>query len=92
MSDADTSKLDVSKIPLDPVVKAAEQSIAAMYSVIIEAMNKDAAALLTKNGASNPPPDDSVKTLTADMISLLGTRLLATLQKADTDVGKKEKP
>jgi hypothetical protein len=79
-------------MPLSPVVKAAVQSIATLYSTAIAAMSTDAAALVAKNGASNPPPNTSVKALTADLIALLGTRLRAAFPKADTAASDSASP
>jgi hypothetical protein len=90
MSDDDPHKMDVSKIPQDPVVKVAEQAIAEMFSAATGAMSKDATALLARNGAANPPPDMGVKALTAEMIALLGASLRAVLAKAGP--GKSAKP
>jgi len=84
MSNGDPPQPDVSKIPLAPVVKAAEQSIAKLYDAAVEAMSADAAALLAKNGASNPPPAKDLKTLTADMIARLEANLRTVFPKADT--------
>lgn len=87
MGNEDPSKADAPKIPLSPVVKAAEQSIADMYSAAIDAMKDDTVALITKNGASHPPANDSVKSLTAELIKLMGS-CLKKLQPRDDE----EKP
>jgi|GEM_PF-1626384 len=71
MGNGDSPKPDPSKIPLSPVVAAASQSIADMYNAAIEAMKDDTKALISKNGASNPPANDSMKSLTAELIKLM---------------------
>lgn len=92
MSDGDPPKPDVSKIPLSPVVKAAAQSITSFYSAAIEAMSSDVTALVTKNGASNPPPAKGVKALTTDMITLLGARLRTAFPKTCSGSNKSASP
>jgi hypothetical protein len=92
MTDRDPPKLDAAKIPLNPIVQAAAESIATLYSTTIAAMSVDASTLVTKNGASNPPPNKSVKALTADMIALLGTRLRAVFPKVDTGTSESASP
>jgi hypothetical protein len=90
MSNGDTPKPDVSKIPRDPIVEATEQAIAGMLGTAVEAMSKDAKALLDRNGASNPPPAIAVKALTGEMIALLGAKLRAMFPK--TGSGKDAAP
>jgi hypothetical protein len=93
MSNADPPKPDASKILRDPVVKAAEEAIAGMFGTAIEAMGKDAKALLDKNGAANPPPAVAVKALTGEMIALWGAKLRAMFPKGkDAAPGETEKP
>jgi hypothetical protein len=96
MSNGDPPKSDVSKLPRDPVVKAAEQAIAGMFTAAVEAMSKDAENLLARNGAATPPPAKGVKALTDEMIALLGAKLRAMFPKAgsgkDAAPGGTEKP
>jgi hypothetical protein len=82
MSNGDTPKPDVTKLPRDPIVQATEQAIAAMFTAAVEAMSKDATALLDKNGAASPPPATGLKALTGEMIAQLGDRLRAMFPKA----------
>lgn len=85
MGNEDPSKTDALKIPLSPIVKAAEQSIADMYSAAIDAMKDDSVALISKNGASHPPANDSVKSLTAELIKMMGSCLKKLQPRGDEE-------